>query len=149
MKATNKQIIVALVILVLVVIAANNLSIYYVWESAYYPQNDQERAWMQKQLEAKGIQYRIDEENHIVVTGEHIAQYKSLISKIRDERRMFSQMFGSSDKEYLNVLKKELEKAGILYRINYKGEIGYMEHDRPRFKSIVSMINNRAKEKPE
>lgn len=143
MKATTRQISVALAILTLVVIASNYLSFFYLpFHRVYVPQDSQEMEWMEKQLEAKGIRYWIDDENHIAISSDDNALYDPFISKIQDDRRLFSQGFGSSDKEYMKILMKELERAGIEYRIDYKDEIRYMEHDRPRFKSIKSKVDD-------
>ena len=141
MKATTKQITVALVILVLV-IAFSQLEFYFVWETSYVPQDSREMEWMQKQLDAKGIRYRIDEENHIAISHEDKALYEPLLAKIESDHMMFSEGYWTSDKEYMKVLMTELERAGIEYRIDYKDQIRYMEHDRPRFKSIESKVDD-------
>jgi len=125
-----------------VVIASSQLSVFYVWERIYVPQDSREMKWMKKQLDAKGIRYRIDDENHIAISSEDNALYEPLITKIREDQMRFSQGFGTSDKEYMKILMKELERAGIEYRIDYKDEIRYAEYDRPRFKSIKSKVDD-------
>jgi len=141
MKATTKQIAVALVILVLVV-ASSQLEIVYVWNRVYVPQDSQEMEWMQKQLDAEGIRHWVDDENHIAISSEDNALYEPLLSKIENDRWRFSQSFGSSDKEYMKIIIKELDNYGIKYQIDYKDEIRYAEYDRPRFKSIKSKVDD-------
>ena len=143
MKATTRQIIVALAILIVVIaFSFSGLNFFWVSCCVYVPQNSQEMEWMQKQLDAKGIRHMIDGENNFVVSSDDNDLYEPLISKIREDRRIFTQAFGSSDKEYMNILMKELGKAGIKYLVDYKDEIKYMEYDRPRFKSIQSKVDN-------
>jgi translation elongation factor EF-1alpha len=143
MKTTTKQITVALVILI-VVIAYNFSGLTFFWVNyrTYVPQDRQEMEWMTKLLDAKGINYWIDDESNIAISSDDNDLYEPLISKIQNDRLRFSKGFDSSDKEYKKTLIIELEKAGIEYRIDYKNEIRYAEYDQPRFKSIKSKVDN-------
>jgi len=96
-----------------------------------------------KELDSAGVSYRIDSEGFVRYPPQEKARIEKIKARLDKIFYPFPDGWGtvnSTDPEYIGLLKKELESAGVKFVIGRKGGIEYSLEDKPRFEKVNSEV---------
>jgi len=98
-----------------------------------------------KELDSASISYRIDREGFIRYPKSEKARFDTIQARVQKMLFKLSPGSGgrvhSTDPEYMRLLKKELDSAGVEYEVDNEGFVLYSMADKQRFKSIQSKVD--------
>ena len=102
-------------------------------------------ALLTKEMDSAGISYRIDSKGFIRYPKNEKAHVKKIEARIQEKLFKLSPGSGgrvrSTNPEYMRLLKKELDSAGIKYEVDNEGFVMYSSADKERFESVQSKID--------
>lgn len=102
-------------------------------------------ALLMKELDSAGIGYRIDREGFIRYSSRDKERVKKIEASVHETLFKLSPGSGgrirSTDPEYMRLLKKELDSAGIKYEVDKEGFVVYSKADKQQFQNIDAKIH--------
>lgn len=100
---------------------------------------------LMKEMDSAGISYRIDGEGFIRYPAGEKERVKKIEARVQEQLFKLSPGSGgrvrSTDPEYMRLLKKELDSAGIKYEVDNEGFVTYSKADKQRFERIDTKIH--------